>query len=640
MSNNINTSDLFFVAINERQLKKNFIFYEFNEYQTKKDKKRTDSININDKLLIDEKLLNFYTNVQLNHNEIPISDGISIEKKICSHIEANVDNYTLIGQNKISTFICSIIQICKYYQRKKFHQNYIEGKRNAKKNLICEMLTLIDETLHKNELCNTQIETEKNINKLTIYVFILKLIISKFPFIIHDSEDNFVKCFNVLTKFRSFPNPIGKIGDEIFSVLLNECYLPGFSSICKSRNKSNEIFFLYSLNENLFDVSRFNEFTHLNEEIKIENVITAMLLSFNVLDENEIHSINRFDYIHYIKNALSNKKNLVQKLKSMIDLVNDANKYDKVTFKKNISLFNSNVKRNYDNEIQTHSISKFAYVEYIELYKHFKKRINKINFNANIDALFAENMNKSESGTIDIVMYESDFDIFIKEIQNKMHYITHMRIYILPNQIVIDNKITFYLSQKDILYNNLIYQPFTSIEHSQMNSELHIQAMKNNFNLYINDANANVALYFYKQTTSIKEEICFSDIIVINNSKYAINYGNEYEFMIEVFTYGNKLLRCINTNFQQVLIYTKNIQFDDNCEFELAEMQMNKSELVIQVNNEMICGEKITIKNINNENSLNVSNYNGNFDIISRYSIETIYNEKEERLKLNIITFC
>ena len=50
MSNNINTSDLFFVAINERQLKKNFIFYEFNEYQTKKDKKRTDSININDKL--------------------------------------------------------------------------------------------------------------------------------------------------------------------------------------------------------------------------------------------------------------------------------------------------------------------------------------------------------------------------------------------------------------------------------------------------------------------------------------------------------------------------------------------------------------------------------------------------------------
>ena len=133
------------------------------------------------------------------------------------------------------------------------------------------------------------------------------------------------------------------------------------SFLRSSRNFSNDLgsesphevsaFFLYSLNENLFDVSRFNEFTHLNEEIKIENVITAMLLSFNVLDENEIHSINRFDYIHYIKNALSNKKNLVQKLKSMIDLVNDANKYDKVTFKKNISLFNSNVKRNYDNEI-------------------------------------------------------------------------------------------------------------------------------------------------------------------------------------------------------------------------------------------------------------------------------------------------
>lgn len=637
MSNNINTNDIFFIAINERQLKKNFIFYEFNDYQTKKDKKRNDSININDKLLIDEKLLNFYTNVQLNHNIIPISDGISLEKKICLHIEANVDNYASIGQNKISTFISSIVQICKYYHRKKFYENYIEGKRNEKNNLICEMINLIEETLNKNEMCNTQIETEKNMNKLTIYVFIIKLIISKFPFIIYESEENFAKCFNKLTKYRSYPNPIGKIGDEIFSILLSECYLPEFYSIKMLRNELKEILFLFSSKENLFDISCFNQFTHLNNEIKIENVITSMLISFNVIDENETHSINRFDYIYKIKKELSNKKNLKQKLDSMIELVNTANKFDKETFKKNISIFNSNLKQNCDNEIQTHSISKLAYVEYIELDKYFKKRIKKVNFNYNINTFLTENKNNS---TIDIVIYESDFDIFIKDISNIIYYITYMRIFLLPNQIVTDNKITFYLSQKDILYNNLIYQPFTSIEHSQMNSELHIQAMKSNFNLYINEANSNVALYCYKQTTSIKEEICFFDIIVINNNKYAINFGNENEFVIEVFTYKNKLVRCINTNFQQVLIYTKNIQFDDNCEFEVAEMKINKSELVIQVNNEMICGEKITIKNINNENSLNISNYNGDIDIISLYSIETIYNEKEERMKLNIITFC
>ena len=113
------TKDYYEGTIQERTINKNFIFYMFNDYITAQSN-RTEVNEINEDISKD-KLLSFYTHVPLKEEAIPISDGISLEKKLARHIDIHSDNFISPSNNRISVFISSIEKIFKYYQRKLFY---------------------------------------------------------------------------------------------------------------------------------------------------------------------------------------------------------------------------------------------------------------------------------------------------------------------------------------------------------------------------------------------------------------------------------------------------------------------------------------------------------------------------------------
>ena len=128
------TKDYYEGTIQERTINKNFIFYMFNDYITAQSN-RTEVNEINEDISKD-KLLSFYTHVPLKEEAIPISDGISLEKKLARHIDINSDNFISPSNNRISVFISSIEKIFKYYQRKLFYENYCTGTKENKENLV------------------------------------------------------------------------------------------------------------------------------------------------------------------------------------------------------------------------------------------------------------------------------------------------------------------------------------------------------------------------------------------------------------------------------------------------------------------------------------------------------------------------
>ena len=196
------TKDYYEGTIQERTINKNFIFYMFNDYITAQSN-RTEVNEINEDISKD-KLLSFYTHVPLKEEAIPISDGISLEKKLARHIDINSDNFISPSNNRISVFISSIEKIFKYYQRKLFYENYCTGTKENKENLVYELIQKINEILYKNEQCDLQLDIENNTKKILIFVFILKQIAHYYPFLLYENEGIFIRCFNLIKRFKSY----------------------------------------------------------------------------------------------------------------------------------------------------------------------------------------------------------------------------------------------------------------------------------------------------------------------------------------------------------------------------------------------------------------------------------------------------
>ena len=367
------TKDYYEGTIQERTINKNFIFYMFNDYITTQSN-RTEVNEINEDISKD-KLLSFYTHVPLKEEAIPISDGISLEKKLARHIDINSDNFISPSNNRISVFISSIEKIFKYYQRKLFYENYCTGTKENKENLVYELIQKINEILYKNEQCDLQLDIENNTKKILIFVFILKQIAHYYPFLLYENEGIFIRCFNLIKRFKSYPEPIGLIGSQLSSMMYDEAYLPGVSllntmintfDILSNEAQSNEItidkynsyFFLYK-DEALFDISQLNSVTKKRDTIKISNLITYILILFNIVDPTIQSRPERFDYIYHLYTSINQKSSMIAKLRSMIKLIKDSYKYDRRVLINHISEFNKELIEKDESIIHTqHSITR------------------------------------------------------------------------------------------------------------------------------------------------------------------------------------------------------------------------------------------------------------------------------------------
>ena len=640
--------DLYKSAIQERILNKKFIYYMFNEYMTKHNAK-TEVSEINGDISKD-KLLSLYCNVPVKEEAIPISDGISLEKKIANHIDINTENFIMFSNRKNSGFISSIDKICKYYQRKLFYENYCIGMKENKDNFVYEIINKINEILYKNE----QSGIENNTKKILIITFILKRISLYHPFILYENEDIFIKNFNIMKKFKSYPNPIGHIGSQISSILYNETYLPGVSLLNRLTDKfdvllsevtSNEIsideyntyYFLYS-DENLFDISEINSITNKRNTIKISNLITYILILFNVIDPTITPKQERFDYIYNIYPTISEKSDMIQKLKSMLKLIKDSYKYDRRILLKHISEFNKELIKKEERIIHTQPQNRYSYIELIELFKYLKPIIIKktITKDYSIDNFLNEI--KDTTKTIKVIIYEENFEHFLFAIKSYEELIATIEIYLLPNPNETDNKFSSILAMKDILYNNLIYQPFTSLDKEKEHSLPHLKSLNSFLNLYLTDAEHNFPLFYYKESTSLTNHIVFDSSIIITNISRNEKISLQNEFIFEIFI-KDKLTSTFYSSFDSLEIITKNILYADDCEYAKTQIELNKTSLLLIIQSQYIPCDKIVIKHSNNEEKISYNNIIGQTETVSRFCIEGLHRNSSQ-MHLSVKTFC
>lgn len=640
--------DLYESAIQERILNKKFIYYMFNEYMTKHNAK-TEVSEINGDISKD-KLLSLYCNVPVKEEAIPISDGISLEKKIANHIDINTENFINFSNKRISGFISSIDKICKYYQRKLFYENYCIGMKENKDNLVYEIINKFNEILYKNE----QGDIENNTKKILIITFILKRIALYHPFILYENEDIFIKNYNIMKKFKSYPNPIGHIGSQISSILYNETYLPGVSLLNRLTDKFdvllsevtsnviyideyNSYYFLYS-DKNLFDISEINSITNKRDTIKISNLITYILILFNAIDPSITSKPERFDYIYNLYSTISEKSDMIQKLKSMLNLIKDSYKYDRSILLKHISEFNRELIEKEARIIHTQSQNRYSYIELIELFKYLKPIIIKKTITKDYPIDNFLNEIKDTTKTIKVIIYEENFEHFLFAIKSYEELISKIEIYLLPNPNETDNKFSSIIAMKDILYNNLIYQPFTSLDKDKENSIPHLKSIKSFLNLYLTDTEHTFPLFYYKESTSLTNHIVFDSSIIITNISRNEKISLQNEFIFEIYI-KDKLTSTFYSSFDSLEIITKNILYANDCVYAKTQIELNKTALLLIIQSQYIPCDKIVIKHSNNEEKISYNNIIGQTETVSRFCIEGLHSNSFQ-MHLSVKTFC
>ena len=648
------TKDYYEGTIQERTINKNFIFYMFNDYITAQSN-RTEVNEINEDISKD-KLLSFYTHVPLKEEAIPISDGISLEKKLARHIDINSDNFISPSNNRISVFISSIEKIFKYYQRKLFYENYCTETKENKENLVYELIQKINEILYKNEQCDLQLDIENNTKKILIFVFILKQIAHYYPFLLYENEGIFIRCFNLIKRFKSYPEPIGLIGSQLSSMMYDEAYLPGVSllntmintfDILSNEAQSNEItidkynsyFFLYK-DEALFDISQLNSVTKKRDTIKISNLITYILILFNIVDPTIQSRPERFDYIYHLYTSINQKSSMIAKLRSMIKLIKDSYKYDRRVLINHISEFNKELIEKDESIIHTQPQNRYSYIELIELFKYLKPIIVKKTItNDYLISNFLDEL-KDITHRIKVILYEDNIEDFIYSLRNYEELIHKVEVYLLPTPGTTDNKFSSFLSNRDVLYNNLIYEPFSLIDKDKEQSIPHLKSMKSFLHLYLIDSDHSLPLYYYKESTSSREHIVFESSIVLNNISRNDNIIIQNEYIFEIYI-KDKLTSTFYSTFDSIEIITKNILYTDGYEYEKAEIEVNKTDMLLCIlsQDKYVPCDKIIIKHTNNEEKMSFTNILGQTESVSRFCLEGLY-KNSSQLHLSIKTFC
>ena len=129
-------------------------------------------------------------------------------------------------------------------------------------------------------------------------LFLIYLVLKNYPFYVL-SRDRLEILFKSLKKYKSFPYPIGSIGNDLFDLLIHELYLPGVSLFQEVR----KTLLLDIIDPNIIDINpndfiKVVSFEPIIETIKKKNKDENMINTN--LKENNIASTSNFK-LHELK---------------------------------------------------------------------------------------------------------------------------------------------------------------------------------------------------------------------------------------------------------------------------------------------------------------------------------------------------
>ena len=137
------------------------------------------------------------------------------------------------------------------------------------------------------------------IEKIVVFdLFLIYLVLKNYPFYVL-SRDRLEILFKSLKKYKSFPYPIGSIGNDLFDLLIHELYLPGVSLFQEVR----KTLLLDIIDPNIIDINpndfiKVVSFEPIIETIKKKNKDENMINTN--LKENNIASTSNFK-LHELK---------------------------------------------------------------------------------------------------------------------------------------------------------------------------------------------------------------------------------------------------------------------------------------------------------------------------------------------------
>jgi len=107
----------------------------------------------------------------------------------------------------------------------------------------------INEIQNLEKVLNGDKKSEKSISKkkIQLYLFIIYLILKNYPLYI-PKRNYLEKYYLQLKKYNDWPDQIGVQGKKLYSLFINELYLPGITIFKEIRQK----YFLNSVNPNKF----------------------------------------------------------------------------------------------------------------------------------------------------------------------------------------------------------------------------------------------------------------------------------------------------------------------------------------------------------------------------------------------------
>ena len=140
------------------------------------------------------------------------------------------------------------------------------------------------------------------IEKIVVFdLFLIYLVLKNYPFYVL-SRDRLEVLFKSLKKYKSFPYPIGSIGNDLFDLLIHELYLPGVSLFQEVR----KTLLLDIIDPNIIDINP-NDFIKvvsfepiietIKKKAKEENVINT---NINIKEPNNLISATNFK-LHELK---------------------------------------------------------------------------------------------------------------------------------------------------------------------------------------------------------------------------------------------------------------------------------------------------------------------------------------------------
>ena len=132
------------------------------------------------------------------------------------------------------------------------------------------------------------------IEKIVVFdLFLIYLVLKNYPFYVL-SRDRLEILFKSLKKYKSFPYPIGSIGNDLFNLLIHELYLPGVSIFQEVR----KTLLLDIIDPNIIDINpndfiKVVSFEPIIETIKKKNK-DENIISTNMKDLNNISPSTNF----------------------------------------------------------------------------------------------------------------------------------------------------------------------------------------------------------------------------------------------------------------------------------------------------------------------------------------------------------